>query len=321
MRGHPYSSALAPDIRAFLDFKAGVGVDGEAIAWNMWDLDRWCLANGVTELDRHAAEAYFRQRAERTSARQTTWVSYVREFARWLRLNGRPDAYVLPGDYRCRSERPIPYLLSQSEIDAFFEAAATYAPPSPMAWEARALFGLMHSCGLRTCEARRLRVEYVDTVGRTIDVLWSKGHRSRRLAITGEVAEMLARCDDRTDAEVGAGRRAFFCTGTGNRLGGDAVAQSFRRIWSLAGLPEPASGRRATPYSFRHHFAYANIERWGREGRDVMAMLPYLARYMGHSSFDSTLYYVHTSPDFMGGFSDETAALDSLLPEVGFDGQ
>jgi len=321
MRGHPYSSALAPDIRAFLDFKAGVGVDGEAIAWNMWDLDRWCLANGVTELDRHAAEAYFRQRAERTSARQTTWVSYVREFARWLRLNGRPDAYVLPGDYRCRSERPIPYLLSQSEIDAFFEAAATYAPPSPMAWEARALFGLMHSCGLRTCEARRLRVEDVDTVGRTIDVLWSKGHRSRRLAITGEVAEMLARCDDRTDAEVGAGRRAFFCTGTGNRLGGDAVAQSFRRIWSLAGLPEPASGRRATPYSFRHHFAYANIERWGREGRDVMAMLPYLARYMGHSSFDSTLYYVHTSPDFMGGFSDETAALDSLLPEVGFDGQ
>ena len=52
-----------------------------------------------------------------------------------------------------------------------------------------------------------------------------------------------------------------------------------------------------------------------------MAMLPYLARYMGHSSFDSTLYYVHTSPDFMGSFSAQTTALDSLLPEVGFDGQ
>ena len=321
MRDHPYSSALAPDIRAFLDFKAGVGVEGEAIAWNMWDLDRWCLANGVTELDRHAAEAYFRQRVERTSARQTTWVSYVREFARWLGFNGHPEAYVLPRDYRCRSERPIPYLLSRSEIDAFFEAAAGYDPPSPMAWEARALFGLMHSCGLRTCEARRLRVEDVDVADRTIDVLWSKGHRSRRLAITDEVADMLARCGGRTDVEVGADRRAFFCTRSGNRFGNAAVAQAFRRIWSLAGLPEPTSGRRATPYSFRHHFAYANIERWGRDGTDVMAMLPYLARYMGHSSFDSTLYYVHTSPDFMGGFPAQTAALDSLLPEVGFDGQ
>lgn len=321
MRGHPYSSALAPDIRKFLDFKAGVGVGGASMAWRLWDLDRWLAANGSAELDRDAAEGYVRQYLERTSAGQTSWISYLREFARWLRLNGHPDAYVLPEGYRCRSERPIPYLLSQAEIDAFFAAAATYDPPSPMAWEARALFGLMHSCGLRTCEARRLRTCDVDPVGRTIDIMWSKGHRSRRLAITGEVADMLSRCDALTADAVGGDRAAFFTTGTGGRLGGAAVAQAFRRIWSRAGLPEPASGRRATPYAFRHHFAYANIERWGREGRDVMAMLPYLARYMGHSSFDSTLYYVHTSPDFMGGFSAETSSLDALLPEVGFDGQ
>ena len=73
-------------------------------------------------------------------------------------------------------------------------------------------------------------------------------------------------------------------------------------------------------YFIRHHFAYANIERWKAEGRDAMAMLPYLARYMGHSSFDSTLYYIHTSPDFMSGFSSDVASVDDLLPEVGFDG-
>ena len=28
-----------------------------------------------------------------------------------------------------------------------------------------------------------------------------------------------------------------------------------------------------------------------------MAMLPYLAAYMGHAGIDSTLYYVHASPD------------------------
>ena len=28
-------------------------------------------------------------------------------------------------------------------------------------------------------------------------------------------------------------------------------------------------------------------------------MLSYLSRYMGHAGFESTFYYVHTSPDFM----------------------
>ena len=163
-------------------------------------------------------------------------------------------------------------------------------------------------------------MEDVDVARRTVDVMRSKGRRSRRLPVTDEVADMLALSHSLTTDAVGGDRAAFFSTRTGGPLDRTAVGRAFRRIWSLAGLPEPASGRRATPYSFRHHFAYANIERWGREGRDVMAMLPYLARYMGHSSLDSTLYYVHTSPDFMSGFSSEASSLDSLLPEVGFDG-
>ena len=35
-------------------------------------------------------------------------------------------------------------------------------------------------------------------------------------------------------------------------------------------------------------------------------MLPYLSRYMGHATFDSTYYYIHTSPDFMDTYADIT---------------
>jgi hypothetical protein len=45
-------------------------------------------------------------------------------------------------------------------------------------------------------------------------------------------------------------------------------------------------------------------------------MLPYLARYMGHASIESSHYYIHTSPDFMHAY-DLTAASQSLLPQVG----
>ena len=40
------------------------------------------------------------------------------------------------------------------------------------------------------------------------------------------------------------------------------------------------------------------------QGVDAAALLPYLSRYMGHAGFESTFYYVHTSPDFMRGYAD-----------------
>jgi integrase len=83
--------------------------------------------------------------------------------------------------------------------------------------------------------------------------------------------------------------------------------------------PRPAGGQQPRPYGFRHHFAYANVERWVRQGTDVTAMLPYLARYMGHASIESSYYYIHTSPDFMRAYADITAASQSLLPQVGFE--
>lgn len=74
--------------------------------------------------------------------------------------------------------------------------------------------------------------------------------------------------------------------------------------------------KRPRPYDFRHRFAFANIERWTRDGVDVMAMLPYLAAYMGHAGIDSTLYYVHASPDFMDGYADLVADAERVVPET-----
>lgn len=47
-----------------------------------------------------------------------------------------------------------------------------------------------------------------------------------------------------------------------------------------------------------------------------MAMLPYLAAYMGHAGIDSTLYYVHASLDFMDGYADLVADAERVVPET-----
>ena len=94
----------------------------------------------------------------------------------------------------------------------------------------------------------------------------------------------------------------------GQRRAGLCISVDTARLCRLCGIPHK-----------RHHFAYANIERWIRQGTDVAAMLPYLARYMGHVSIESTYYYIHTSPDFMDAYADITGKSQSLLPEVGFE--
>ncbi len=45
-------------------------------------------------------------------------------------------------------------------------------------------------------------------------------------------------------------------------------------------------------------------------------MLPYLMRYMGHSSLEKTYYYVHLIPDYFADYDAATENLESLLPEV-----
>jgi integrase len=137
--------------------------------------------------------------------------------------------------------------------------------------------------------------------------------------LTGEVAEVLAFCEQASGKAFGTSRRTFFVSSTGKPVTAAAVGKVFNCIWDLAGLPRAAGGQQPRPYDFRHHFAYANIERWMAQGTNVAAMLPYLSVYMGHATVESTYYYIHTSPDFMRAYAHIAKESQSLLPEVGFE--
>jgi integrase len=172
---------------------------------------------------------------------------------------------------------------------------------------------------MRTGEVRLLSPDCVDLGEGHVDVLWSKGSRSRRLPLSGDVVKVLAACEQVSRKQFGVPRQRFFVSAAGNQVTAATVGQMFNRVWDQAGLARLAGGQQPRPYDFRHHFAYANVERWMAQGKDVTAMLPYLARYMGHATIESSYYYIHTSPDFMGSYADITDKAQSVLPEVGFE--
>ena len=316
MSGRGFTSAFAADLEAYLAFKQSMGFFGNSRIWYMRSFDAYCSQHGRTVFDQGTVEGWVSARLE-SSGRYRSWMSYIRDFGRWLQATGASDAYVLSDRWKASFVPPRPYLLSSQEIERFFAAAAALQSRSPWQWQAVAFFTLMHSCGLRTGETRALQAGQVDLENGHIDIVWSKGNRSRRLPVTSQVAGVLAACDRASRAHF-VSRQLFFISAAGNQVTRATVGQVFARIWDQAGLARPAGGRQPRPYDFRHHFAYACIERWMRQGKDVTAMLPYLSRYMGHASFDSTYYYVHTSPDFLDAYAEITANSQSLLPEVGF---
>jgi integrase len=316
--GHEFTSAFDVQPGEYVAFKAGMGLRGQSRIWYLRKFDAYCAERGLAFFDRDTVEGWVTGQIA-TARQHRGWLSYIRDFGRWLRARGHADAYVLSDKWKAVSAPARPYLLTNHEIEAFFTAATRLEIRSPWQWQAPAFFTLMHSCGIRTCEARNLLAGHVDLPGRHFDVLWSKTNRSRRLPITGDVTEILAACDKESRARFGPTQETFFISSTGRPVTGDAVGKVFNRIWDAASLPRPAGGNRPRPYDFRHHFAYANIERWMAQGIDVAAMLPYLSTYMGHAAVESTFYYIHTSPDFMQTYAHITAETGSLLPEVGFE--
>ncbi|MGO1385125.1 MAG: tyrosine-type recombinase/integrase [Arachnia sp.] len=314
---HGFTSAFAPELEAYLVFKEKMGFYGASRIWYLKQFDAYCTAHDQTVFDRETVEGWVTARLS-SSGRYRSWMSYIRDVGRWLQVQGNSDAYVLSNRWKAPLVAAHPYLLSTQEIEVFFVAAAHLETQSPWRWQTVAFFILMHSCGLRTGETRLLKTDLVDLDGGHIEVLSSKGRRSRRLPLTGPVIDVLAACDQVSRQRFGPSRQWFFCSSTGNQVTTATVGQIFNRIWDHAGLLRPVGGQQPRPYDFRHHFAYANIERWMHQGVDVAAMLPYLARYMGHASIDSTYYYIHTSPDFIHDYADIVGQRDSLLPEVGF---
>lgn len=317
MTGHGFTSAFAADLNDYLAFKEAMGFTGNSRIWYLKRFDAYCTRHGATTFDRATVEGWVTERLS-VSGTYRSWMSYIRDFGRWLAVHREPGAYVLSGAWKAPFVRSHPYLLTREQIDRFFTAAASVPSNSPWQWQAVAFFTLMHSCGLRTGEVRALRCDDVDLHTGHVTIIESKGDRSRKLPLTGEVVGILRRCHEASRHQFPA-REPFFISAAGFAVTAAAVGVIFHRIWEQAGLPDPVGGIRPRPYDFRHHFAYANLERWMADGTDVTAMLPYLSVYMGHAGIESTYYYVHTSPDFLAAYAEITRqASRSLLPEVGF---
>ena len=130
MSGHGFTSAFAAELDAYLAFKQNMGYHGASRIWYLTRFDAYCAEHDRTVFDKDTVEGWVSAQLE-SSGRYRSWMSYIRDFGRWLQATGASDAYVLSDRWKAPFVAPHPYLLSPAEIDLFFTAAAQHCRRSP----------------------------------------------------------------------------------------------------------------------------------------------------------------------------------------------
>jgi len=115
MNAYGFTSAFAHHLTQYLEFKHQLGFYGKSRIWHLQKFDAYCTQHHRTVFDQATVETWVAHHLRTNTYR--SWFSYIRDFGRWLRIQGHDTAYVLSDQWKARFVRSQPYLFSSGQID------------------------------------------------------------------------------------------------------------------------------------------------------------------------------------------------------------
>jgi integrase/recombinase XerD len=227
-------------------------------------------------------------------------LSVVRSFASYLQ-NLDVDVEVPPRDLLPpRPRRASPYLYSEQEIMALFQATSMLRFPLRVATY-QTLIGLLAVTGMRVGEAIDLDREDFDVQHGVILVRHAKFNKTRELPLHTTAVTALCHYLTRRDrTHVKVKTPALFISPAGTRLLYCNVHWTFRRLVHHAGLAPRTRSCRPRIHDIRHSFAVSTLIDAYREGVDPQQRLAVLSTYLGHVDPARTYWYLSGSPELLG---------------------
>jgi integrase len=93
------------------------------------------------------------------------------------------------------------------------------------------------------------------------------------------------------------------------------VDRKFTQFWNKTPFANKVD-KKPTVQSLRHTFVVNKMNEWMGAGVDIAVMMPYLSRYLGHSSISDTQYYFHTIEQAFPVIRRGDAVAQRVIPEV-----
>ena len=313
-----FTSFLAPLVLEYMTYQKASGRWNDAsYEPNLLLFDRYCQTHHpeATRLSQAMIDTWCRQRDTETNNSCRSRIYVVASFLGYLRTRGKTR--VMPPDIPRKEKRTyIPHAFTEAELGNFFRACDTL-PAESYTPDQRSrkitipvFFRLLYSSGLRTNEARLLRVEDVDWCHGILNIRYSKGRAQHYVVLHDSMLDLLTRYD--AAIRRWYPHRTYFFPARGDAFHTRKWVQTnFRELWNKY------NSARATAYELRHHYAIENINHWTDEGFGFDAKLLYLSKSMGHRTVESTKNYYALVPGLADILEEKTGAdFDKMVPEV-----
>jgi site-specific recombinase XerD len=191
---------------------------------------------------------------------------------------------------RFRQQRALPHVLTREEVSQLLSSfrESRY----------RALFTTAYQCGLRISEARCIAPKHINSQRKILHVRDGKGGKTREVPMTDELIDRLRAfylahrnpCWLFPSTVKEYRKNSPMPLAHAMRLGTTPISRSsasaaFRKVCQSSGLL--ASHEKISAHTLRHSYATHMLE----AGVSVQQ----LASYLGHSTLESTMIYLHVT--------------------------
>ena len=316
-----FNSFLKPHIQAYISYqKASMRWNEVSYERNLAIFERYCLKYypEATVLSQDMVNGWCckRQTESNNSCRSRIYV--IAGLIRYLRNRGETNVTepVIPKEDR---RTYIPHAFTETELTNFFKACDSITVRANILEHRKrritipVFFRLLYSSGMRTNEARMLKVSDVDLENGVINISSSKGYGQHYVALHDSMLELLKNYD--AAIRKYNSNRTYFFPAKGDSFHRNGwVYTNFRLMWNKYNCEY------ATAYELRHNYAIENINRYTNEGFGFNSKLVYLSKSMGHKTLESTRYYYSLVPGIADILEEKTGIdFDRIVPEVEYE--
>ncbi len=320
----PVSGNFQPYIEDLIEQKRSIGYPYDSSAQKLKAFSVFCMNHYPDEtiLTKKIAMHWAERRQDEHVNGLMRRITPIRQLAKYMNRIGI-DAYIIPPGIPGKQTKYVPHIFTDEELQAFFAeidrcAVSPYSPPARYL-VIPVFFRVLYCCGLRSSEARLLKVEDVDLENGKLTIRQSKDNKDRNVMLSEEVLN-LCRIYHSKVSWIFPDRVAFFPNQYGKYYNRGIIGYWFHLFWNKTGTTNIRSGNPPRVHDFRHTFAVKRLNLWVQEGRDLNACLPYLSMYLGHAHLTETDYYLHFVPEFFPLFKEKTLEkCANLIPEVKYE--
>ncbi|MDY6275679.1 MAG: tyrosine-type recombinase/integrase [Succinivibrionaceae bacterium] len=191
-------SKLAPSIRAFVEQKMASGYPYKESFRSLSHLDAMVYEKfpESDSLTKEICDCWIELSSRFHQNTLLRRVTPVRQYGKYLVGTGKP-AYIIPGGIPNKQIRYDAHIFTERELTAFFRAI-DQCPESSFShkcYTIPVIFRMLYSTGVRSSEARRLRMEDVDLNTGKIFIRKSKGWEARVIYASSDLLDLMNRYD------------------------------------------------------------------------------------------------------------------------------